>query len=514
MKSCLLLLVFNLSWAYCFAQNIIPSPETCVSAKGTYQLRQQIRYRSDFPDTRWTSYLKETLLQEAKCRLLETPKGKADLRFIKDTRLGPEAYTLQIGKEGIRIDAGSEAGIFYAVQTLRQLMETDSPGKISFPYLRIEDRPRYRLRSFLLDSGRQYQRVSTIKKYIDMAATLKMNYFHWHLTEGLGWRIEIKKYPRLTSVGSIAGKGTEQQGYYTQEEIREIVRYAADRYITVIPEIDMPGHAEAALSAYPEMSCFGEVPEIPEQGFTQNIFCAGKSVTLRFLQDILDEVCSLFPSPYIHLGGDEAPKENWNKCPDCQNKIKKEGLKNSHELQQWFSSQMAAYLKQKGRKAIFWDDILDGNDYPLPDNVVVHWWNWRARKEFPYRKAVERGYEIICGTNYYTYLNFPLSPWKGYEANRTFDIRDVYEKNPSMNRDGQQWVAGMSCALWTDYELTEDMLDRRLFPRILAIAEQMWHRGEYRTFEVFYQKVRQKQAWFEKLGFAFGPGLKSEIQHR
>lgn len=489
------------------AQIVFPSPEKCIPEKGIYQLSYDVRYWSDQPEADWMIYFKEILSGETGCNFRKAEKGKTDFRFIQNVQLPPEAYTLRIDRNGIRITASGETGFFYAIQTLRQWMEKNPNGKISWQYVQIEDQPRYRWRSFMLDSGRQYQKPATIKKYIDMAAILKMNYFHWHLTEGLGWRIEIKKYPRLTGTGGFVGKGPEQKGFYTQEEIREIVRYAAERYITVIPEIDMPGHAEAALAAYPEMGCFGEIPEIPEQGFTQNIFCVSKPGTLDFLKDILDEVCDLFPSPYIHLGGDEAPKGNWDKCPDCQRKIRLEGLKSSHDLQAWFSHEMAMYLKQKDRKAIFWDDIMDGSSYPLPDNVVVHWWNWRARQERPFREAIERGYEVVCGTNYYTYLNFPLTPWKGYQANRTFDMQDIYEKNPSRNRDQQPGVLGMSCALWTDYGLTENLLDQRLFPRIFALAEQMWHCGEYLPFQTFYEQVRQKQNWFEQLGYKFGPGL-------
>ena len=220
------------------------------------------------------------------------------------------------------------------------------------------DSPRTPWRCFLLDSGRQYQKISTIKKYIDMVSLLKMNYFHWHLTEGLGWRIEIKQYPRLAQIGGSVGKGEEQQGFYTQKEIQEIIEYASERNITVVPEIDMPGHAEAALSAYPELGCFGQPVEVPQHGFTQNIFCAGKEEVLHFLKNILDEVCAIFPSPYIHLGGDEAPKGNWDKCPDCQKRIAAMNLKDSHDLQLWFSAQMADYLKSKGRKAIFWGDVV------------------------------------------------------------------------------------------------------------------------------------------------------------
>lgn len=470
------IIILLLSSFFLTAQTVIPAPETVVQGNGEFR----------------------------------TKNLQADIRQTTNTALPSEAYRLQVTENGIEIEASGDAGFFYARQTLKQLA-SDQNGTWIIPCLKIEDRPRVGFRSFLLDSGRQYQKVSTIKKYIDMAALLKMNYFHWHLTEGLGWRIEIKQYPRLTEVGAFVGKGPEQQGFYSQEEIKEIVRYAAERCITVIPEIDMPGHAEAALVAYPELGCFGDTIQVPENGFTQNIFCAGKTHTLDFLKNVLDEVCELFPSEYIHLGGDEAPKGNWDTCPDCGQCIKEHGLKDSHDLQLWFSAQMANYLKNKGRKAIFWGDVVYQNGYALPDNVVIHWWNWRGHKDTAFKEALKRNLPVICGTNYYTYLNFPVTPWKGYEAARTFDIKDVYIANPSYRKEDSPLLLGMSCALWTDYRVTENMIDRRLFPRILAIAEQMWSRSEPESFELFYQKVKDKKEWFEKQGYMFGPGLKSEV---
>lgn len=339
-----------------------------------------------------------------------------------------------------------------------------------------------------------------------MMAMLKMNVFHWHLTDGMGWRLEIKKFPKLVSVGSNIGEGPEQKGFYSQEEVKEIIRYAAERHIMVVPEIDMPGHSEAALIAYPEFSCFGLAPD-PQMSFSPVIFCAGKESVIHFLKDILDEVCQLFPSPYIHLGGDEAPKDNWDICGECQNKIKALGLTGSNDLQRYFSSEMASYLKTKNKKAIFWGDVLLSGGYPLPDNVVIHWWNYRSHKDMELKLAIRQNYQVICGTNQYTYLNFPVNPWAGYAANRTFDIKTAYENNPSKDHSDKPLVLGMSCALWTDYHVTESMIDQRLFPRILALSEQMWHEGSYKSFEDFYSIVKSKKDWFELKGYQFGPGF-------
>ena len=258
---------------------------------------------------------------------------------------------------------------------------------------------------------------------------------------------------------------------------------------------------------------FGEKNiEIPQEGFTKNIFCAGKSTTLAFLRNVLDEVCSLFPSPYVHLGGDEAPKENWDNCPDCQQQIRRNGLQNSHELQMWLSSEMAKYLKEKGRMVVFWGDLIYKDTYPLPDGTVIQWWNYRGHKDLAVRNALKHGHQVICSPNYYTYLNFPIIPWEGYQENRTFDFRDVCLNNPAdkMLARSDSSVLGMTCALWMDYGVTEDMIDCRLFPRIIALAEQMWYQGERKDWKMFYESILRKKEWFESAGYSFGIGLRSE----
>lgn len=435
-----------------------------------------------------------------------TKSDKADIFWQKDDTLPKDGYRIKISPKQIVVTASDKGGFVYAVQTLRQCV-TENEGKLVFRCADISDAPRMPWRCFMLDSGRQFQSVPTIKKYIDMASMLKMNYFHWHLTEGLGWRIEIKRYPRLAQSGGFVGQGDEQQGFYTQQEVRDIVDYAAKRNVTIVPEIDMPGHAEAALVAYPELGCFGLPVQVPQTGFTQNIFCAGKDDVILFLENVLDEICDLFPSPYIHLGGDEAPKGNWNKCDDCQKRISANGLKNSHDLQLWFSAQMAGYLKKKGRKAIFWGDVVYGDGYQLPDNTVIQWWNYRGHKDLALRNAIRRNHPVICSPNYYTYLNFPVTPWRGYAKDRTFDLEDVYLHNPAdtVAYDKGGGALGMSCALWTDYGVTEAMIDQRLFPRILALAEQMWHQGQRINFDTFYENIRQREAWFKLQGYSFGP---------
>ena len=493
--------------------SLIPSPAQMDRLPGSFTIQQKVVsvYADKLTEVSVPFLLKE-LLGDMIVKWTDNP-AEAQISFLKRKNDTAEGYQLIIDNQGIRIEAEDEAGFLYAIRTLQQWKRTDSSGAVVFDGVRIYDWPRAAWRGFMLDSGRQYQSVETIKKYIDMVSMLKMNVFHWHLTEGLGWRVEIKKYPELTHKGAFVAHGEEQQGFYTQDEIREIVKYANERCVMIVPEIDMPGHAEAALASDPELGCFGQPVEIPQQGFTKNIFCAGKDHTIRVLKDVLDEVCALFPSTYIHLGGDEAPKGNWDECPDCQQRIKDLGLKDSHDLQLWFSAEMAKHLQTKGRKAVFWGDVIYRTGYPLPENVVIQWWNYRGHGDLALRNAHQLGYPVICSSNYYNYLNFPVTPWRGYKQNRTFDLNDAYTKNPSYQAilENNPLTLGMTCALWTDDGVKEKMIDQRVFPRILALAEQMWYSGTLAPMDDFYEKVLQRKEWFEAKGYGFGPAFAKDI---
>ncbi len=315
------------------SQNILPSPMIIKTFDSRFVFKKKLYLEFDNECSNSAQYLTEKLQKYIRIEKLGAKPGNLRLCLISDSlNLEKEAYVLKINDKKIEILAESEAGIFYGIQTLLQLLPVElQSGKdcrlvgTEIKGLEITDKPKYSWRSFMLDSGRQYQTPDFIKRYLNYMAMLKMNVFHWHLSEGQGWRIEIKKYPKLTKIGSQVSKGKEQQGYYTQEEVKDIVAYAKKLHITVVPEIDVPGHSEAALTAYPEMTCFKKAPT-SVMAFSSNLFCGGRESTYTFLQDVLDEVCELFPSEYIHLGGDEAPKANWNKCTDCQNRIKKENL--------------------------------------------------------------------------------------------------------------------------------------------------------------------------------------------
>ncbi len=432
-------------------------------------------------------------------------------------KYGNEAYILEVNSLNIIIRANSDSGSFYGVQTLLQLLPPEIYSRSTVnnvawkvPCLYIKDAPKYKWRSFMLDSGRQFQSVEFIKQYLDYLAMLKINIFHWHLTEGQGWRIKIPKYPKLTEIGSRVADGDEQHGYYTRDEIREIVNYAKDRYIIVVPEIDVPGHSEAALIAYPEYTCFKKTPKTV-MGFTPDLFCGGDEKTYDFLEDVLDEVCELFPGEYIHLGGDEAPKTNWNRCPVCRKRIEEEGLKDSHDLQLYFSKRLANYLMKKGKKVILWGDVVYHEGQQLPDNVIIYWWNARGHGDLAYKNAIKRGHRVICGTNNYCYLNYPVTPWSRYKKDRTFDFKKTYLGNPSDLLNPHELVLGMGCCLWTNWYVKMDMINRRVFPRIYSLSEQMWHKGERLSFEKFYEKVKLNYKRLEILNINYGPALAEEV---
>ena len=447
--------------------------------------------------------------------------AKADVAKVAktsvDKTLATEAYALTITPKAITITGGSNAGVFWAKQSLLQLIETDKAGKRTIACQTITDEPTYRWRSFMLDSGRQYQTIAHLKKTLDWMARYKLNVFHWHLTESDGWRIEIKSQPKLTSLGSKVSGGKEQHGFYTQDEIREIVAYAKARHITIVPEIDLPGHAFAIMASYPEFSCTGKVDPKATDRKTRfgTIVCAGKAEAdgYKFLASILNEVCDLFPdSPYIHTGGDEAPKSHWEKCPSCQALRKKHNLKNMHELQIHFTNKLAGILKKRGKKMICWDDVIAKDGGPdLADNVVVNWWNYRARKDRMVFKALKMGREVILNPNYYTYINFPVTPFRGYGKNRTFGLETCYTKNPAaigmsekITAAQRKLILGMGASLWTDGNLTQAFLDIRTFPRIFALSELMWHGKPTVSLAEMRKLADAQKPWLKANGYVWG----------
>lgn len=410
------------------------------------------------------------------------------------------AYKMSVDATGIYIAGDNEDGVFYGIQTLIQLFPV--PGnafRLPVPYCDIMDYPRFPYRGMHLDCGRHFFSVDFIKRYIDWIALHKMNYFHWHLTDDQGWRIEIKKYPKLTQVGAwrdgtIIGRypGTGNDsihygGYYTQEQIKEIVKYAADRYITVVPEIEMPGHSSAALAAYPFLGCTKGPYDVKQTwGVFDDVFCAGNDSTYQFLEDVLDEVMALFPSKYIHIGGDECPKTRWKTCPVCQKRIKTEKLKDENALQSYFIQRIEKYVNSKGRTIIGWDEILEGG---LAPNATVMSW----RGEQGGIDAARKNHDVIMTPGGWCYFDHSQSEHEdsvtigGYTP-----VDKVYSYEPvpdSLTPDQAKHVLGAQGNVWTEYIGNEKKAEYMIFPRMSALSEVLWSPKQSRNWSDFEKRL-------------------------
>ncbi len=412
--------------------------------------------------------------------------------------LGKEGYLLHVGKKKVTIEANSEAGIFYGINTLLQLI--GHKGSSSYFYgVNIKDRPTFSWRGMHLDVSRHFFPKAFIKKYIDILAMHKMNVFHWHLTDDQGWRIQIDKYPKLTTTAAwrvdhtdrpwgydvtITGDTTKKLygGYYTKDDIREIVKYAADRFVTVVPEIEMPGHSLAALTAYPQFSCSGKPyhkPAATPFEFTDP-YCAGNDSTFIFLEDVLSEVMDLFPSKYIHIGGDEAKKTPWEKDPRDQAVMKKAGLTNTNQLQAWFISRIDSFIRAHGRYTIGWDEIMEGK---LPTSAAIMAW----RNASSAGEAIREGFNTVVATSKYYYLSTSQDNLNDLPS-RILTLKDVFDYNPvpdSLTPEQAKRLMGISGSIWTENIQTPEQVEVHLLPRLAAIAETAWSdsvKMDYNTF--------------------------------
>ncbi|MHC1708547.1 MAG: beta-N-acetylhexosaminidase [Bacteroidales bacterium] len=420
--------------------------------------------------------------------------------------IGKEGYHLLVDRKSVILEANTTQGIFYGIQTLLQLMppEIESPPsgmqkkhwKISC--IEITDFPRFIYRGLHLDVCRHFFPPEFIKEYIDLLSMYKMNTFHWHLTDDQGWRIEISKYPELTRTGSVR-KGTQVAksdviddqpygGFYTKDQIREIVKYAGDRYITIIPEIEMPGHAVAALAAYPQYSCTGGPFEVRTMwGVSDDVFCAGNDATYTFLQDILTEVLELFPSKYIHIGGDEAPKTRWMKCPLCQKRIKDQGLKDEHELQSYFIQRIEKFLNAKGRKIIGWDEILEGG--LAPDATVMSWRGMEGGIE-----AARQGHDVIMTPGSHCYFDhFQADPsYEPLAIGGFTNLKKVYSFEPvppELNETEAKHILGAQGNLWSEYLEKGSHVIYMAYPRAIALSEINWSPVKSRNWTNFVERL-------------------------
>ena len=424
-----------------------------------------------------------------------------------DPSLGEEGYELAVNSERIEIRAVKAEGLFRGVQTLRQLLppEVESPELASgtaweVPAVRITDKPRFQWRGLMLDVGRHFFPLTSTKRLIDLLALHRMNVLHFHLTEDQGWRIEIKKHSRLTSVSSNRrespkvgnrheGDGKPYGGFYTQDEIREIVAYAVSRYITVVPEIELPGHSQAVLAAYPELGCTGGPYEVATRwGVHKDVYCAGKEETFEFLQDVFDEVLDLFPSEYIHIGGDECPKDRWKECEFCQARIESEGLADEHELQSYFIARMEKYLNARGRQIIGWDEILEGG---LAPNAAVM--SWRGVEGGI--KAANAGHNVVMSPTSHCYFDYCQSEDKENEPEAIgglLPLEQVYSLDPvpgELPADKHSYIIGVQGNVWTEYIRTPEEVDYMTFPRACALAEVAWTPPELRDWDDFRDRL-------------------------
>lgn len=509
--------------SFCFSQevSIIPKPASLKITPGAFTISAKtVIAVNDEGDRKAAEFFRQYVQAAYGINLnIDKREEKNYIRlttrkFIKAP--DKDAYILNVTKDGVTIEGDTYAGTFYGIQSLIQLLPVPNDtvhkaASIAIPLANIQDAPRFSYRGMHLDVSRHFFPVSFVKKYIDYIALHKMNYFHWHLTDDQGWRIEIKKYPELTEVGSCRagtiigrypGKGfdsTRYCGFYTQEEIKEVVQYAADRHVTVVPEIEMPGHASAALTAYPWLGCPGTGPYKVETtwGVFDDVFCAGKDSTFTFLQNVLDEVLALFPSPYIHVGGDECPKTNWEKCPLCQARIKAEGLKDEHHLQSYFIQRMEKHINSKGRTLIGWDEILEGG---LAPNAVVMSW----RGEEGGIAAAKQNHYVIMTPGSYVYFDYTQSRSEDSVTIAGFTpVEKTYSYEPvpeELSAVQAKYILGSQANLWSEYLRYPGKVEYMIFPRMSALSEVLWTAKEKKNWADFEKRLQTQYRRYKLWG--------------
>lgn len=487
---------------------IIPKPFNFIQHKGSFAITSKTSVGGDF--NRAISKLIEAF---GRVGIKLNKNNNAQIVFVQNNVLAAEEYHLTVTGSGIKVAASTEAGAFYAVQTIKQLADTEvavKSARLSVGCCEIKDKPRFAYRSFMLDECRHFFGKEVVKETLEMMALLKLNIFHWHLTEDQGWRIEIKKYPLLTQKGAIR-KSTQlvpsntsdelkpygEGLYYTQEDIKEIVQYAKGLNINIVPEIDMPGHMVAAISCYPHLSCEGKPVEVAHKwGVMDVIGCVGGDNFLPFVKDVLDEVFALFPYEYIHIGGDEVPKTKWEKCPLCQAKIKEHNLGSENELQGWFNNQIADYAKSKNKKIIGWNEILEAS--VLSNDTVVQWWHGDLKKK-GVLGWLQKGNKVI------------LSPLNYLYADHLYSMKDL-KKSYSVDLDThdiplelEQNILGIEIPLWTEFVRDIGKMHFNAYPRMVALAEINWTPKSNKDFADFEDRLAQFSKIMEAKGIGYAP---------
>ena len=493
---------------------IIPQPQSSELSSGTYGLPRQAVFSTNLPEEdkkEFTEYLQASpfaLQPEAE----GTQKSVVSFTIIAPVsdQESMESYQLSITGKGISVVAPSAAGLFYGFQSLLQLAEQEADGPFSFPLIEIKDSPRFSYRGLHLDVSRHFRTKEFLKKQLDAMARYKLNRFHWHLTDGAGWRLEIKRYPELTEQAAYRPypnwkawwKGGRKYctkdapgadgGYYTQEDAREIVEYARQRHITVIPEIEMPGHSEEVLAVFPHLSCSGKP-------YVNSEVCIGNEDTFTFLQNVLLEVMEIFPSEYIHIGGDEANMDSWRKCPLCQKRMKQEGLADVKELQSYLIHRMEKFLNEHGRQLLGWDEILEGG--LAPRATVMSW-----RGEEGGIKAAKAGHDVIMTPGGFCYLDsYQDAPTTQPEAIGGYlTLEKVYSYDPIpevLTKEGADYIQGVQANVWAEYITTAEHMEYMVYPRLLALAEVAWTQPDKKNWEHFHRCALKEVKWLQDNGY-------------
>lgn len=526
--ACAVLAVFTFAKKPETVINVIPYPQSVEVGKGFFKGAganfncdqsidaECVRLIRDFADkiTYVTGRVNSFAIPVGLAKTAQTGEMKGFI-FLKDNAMGPEEYSIDITKKTCVVKASAYNGFLYAIQTLKQLTDVsifsdkvDPAQKFMFPVVSIKDKPRFAYRGMHLDCARHFFSVEEVKKYLDIMATYKLNRMHWHLTEDQGWRIEIKKYPKLTQVGAWRGRnealdpaynsGEERfGGFYTQEDIREIVAYAADRNIEIIPEIDLPGHSKALAVSYPEILCRHNEELLSVQGETRNVICVGRENTYKMLDNIIKEIAQLFPSKYIHIGVEEVVTESWKYCPDCQELMKEKGYTEERQLLGYFGERMEKILAKYGKKVEAWEDVVEAKTISR-DNLVLVWHDQKVLQ-----KALDAGYPAVTQNCYYLYMDMKYTPAeRGHTWASIIDVEKVYSFDPlqglDLSGDKQKLVRGLQGGLWTELLFyPPHFSEYQLFPRMCAVAEVGWTPQELRNYADF--DARLARTHFERM---------------
>ncbi len=522
---------------------LIPQPAKMVLGESSFKFKKSTRLVVESVDQKLIAVQFAELFEKASGWKLDIvvggDEGSNQVYFRTEQMMEPEAYSLEVSKKRIEIKAAKPAGFFYAVQTLRQLLpaeveDSQKQEKVDWlvPVISISDHPQFKWRGYMLDVSRHFFTKDEVLRMIDHLAIHKINTFHLHLVDDQGWRIEIKKYPKLTEVGAWRvdredqhwnsrakqepGEKATYGGFYTQDDIKEMVAYAQSRFITIVPEIEMPAHVTSALAAYPQFSCKGGPFTVLPGGVwpITDIYCAGKDSTFLFLEDVLTEVIALFPSKYIHIGGDEATKTEWEKCPDCKKRVKKEGLKDVFELQSYFIKRIEKFINSKGRVLLGWDEILEGG---LPaEATVMSWRGFQGGID-----AANQGHDVVMTPTSDCYIDYYQGPMDqeppgigGY-----LPLSKVYGFNPipkELNAEAAKHILGGQANLWTEYVPNLNHAEYMTFPRIAALAEALWSPKEVRGWEGFSHRIQIFMKRYDLMGInysksAYKVSAKSEL---